>query len=102
MFGNRDGTFRAPMHIPAGFTENGQRGPGSLATGDFNGDGRMDLVVTSNYRPPDYYSYPQGLADVLLAVGDGSFRAPRTYWAYNRALGAAVVTDFNGDGFRTS
>jgi len=99
MFGNRDGTFRAPMHIPAGWTENGQRGPGSLATGDFNGDGRMDLVVTSNYGH-DYYSYPQGRADVLLAVGDGSFRAPRTYWAYNRALGAAVVTDFNGDGFQ--
>ena len=99
MFGNRDGTFRAPTHIPAGFTENGQRGPGSLATGDFNGDGRMDLVVTSNYGH-DYYSYPQGIADVLLAVGDGSFRAPRTYWAYNRALGAAVVTDFNGDGFQ--
>ena len=99
MFGNRDGTFRAPTHIPAGWTENGQRGPGSLATGDFNGDGRMDLVVTSNYGH-DYYSYPQGIADVLLAVGDGSFRAPRTYWAYNRALGAAVVTDFNGDGFQ--
>jgi hypothetical protein len=99
MFGNGDGTFRAPTHIPVGFSEHGQRGPGSLATGDFNGDGRMDLVVTSNYRP-DYYSYPQGLADVLLAVGDGSFRAPRTYWAYNRALGAAVVTDFNADGFQ--
>jgi len=96
MFGNRDGTFRAPMHIPAGWTEGGQRGPGSLATGDFNGDGRMDLVVTSNYGD----SYAQGHADVLLAVGDGSFRAPRTYWAYNRALGAAVVTDFNNDGFQ--
>jgi hypothetical protein len=98
MFGNRDGTFRAPMHIPVGWTENGQRGPGSLATGDFNGDGRMDLVVTSNYRPPDYYSYPWGRADVLLAVGDGSFRAPRTYWGIYRAFGSAVVTDFNGDG----
>src|SRR6185369_11087209 len=92
MFGNADGTFRAPAHIEFGWTHE------SLATGDFNGDGKMDLVLTSNYRPPDYYSYPQGLASVLLAVGDGSFLAPRTFWWPDRALGSAVVTDFNGDG----
>jgi hypothetical protein len=58
----------------------------------------MDLVVSSNYLAD--YGYPQGQLDVLLAIGDGSFATPRTFWTMDRALGSVVVTDFNGDGNR--
>ena len=95
MRGNGDGTFAAPDHVAVG-----QADTHSVATGDFNSDGTMDLVVSSNYRPDYYYGYPQGQLDVLLAIGDGSFAAPRTFWTMDRALGSVVVTDWNGDGNR--
>lgn len=91
--GNGDGTFAAPEPIAVGAPSTH-----SVATGDFNNDGKMDLVVGSNYLAD--YGYPQGQLDVLLAIGDGSFAAPRTYWMMDRALGSVVVTDWNGDGNR--
>lgn len=93
MLGNGNGTFAAPEPIAVG-AETAH----SVATGDFNNDGKMDLVVSSNYLAD--YGYPQGQLDVLLAIGDGSFAAPRTYWMMDRALGSVVVTDWNGDGNR--
>jgi hypothetical protein len=96
--GNGNGTFAAPEHVAVGYEDTH-----SVATGDFNNDGKMDLVVSSNFRPDygnGYYGYPQGKLDVLLAIGDGSFAAPRTFWTMDRALGSVVVTDLNGDGNR--
>jgi hypothetical protein len=59
----------------------------------------MDLAVSST-QPYNgsYFGYPQGKIDVLLAIGDGSFAAPRTFWTMDRALGSVVVADVNGDG----
>jgi len=93
MRGNGNGTFAAPDHVAVGAEVTH-----SVATGDFNNDGKMDLVVSSNYLPG--YGYPQGQLDVLLAIGDGSFATPRTFWMMDRALGSVVVADFNGDGNR--
>src|SRR5208282_5667077 len=66
--------------------------PASIATGDFNGDGNLDLVTTSNYP-----YYPGPLVSVLLGIGNGTFKS---YANYPTACCATAVAagDFNGDG----
>jgi uncharacterized protein (TIGR03437 family) len=72
----------AAANYPAGLN------PGSLAIGDFNGDGKADLTV-ANSRSNN--------VSVLLGNGNGTFQA-----AVNYAAGATprlvAVGDFNGDG----
>jgi hypothetical protein len=65
----------------------------SVAVGDFNGDGKPDIVATSN----DNYS--NGNVNVLLNNGDGSgtFGAAQAYAVGGFATSVAVG-DFNGDG----
>jgi hypothetical protein len=61
----------------------------SVAVGDFNGDGKSDLVVTTT----------AGTVNVLLNNGDGSgtFGATPAY-ALGGAATSVAVGDFNGDG----
>lgn len=63
----------------------------AVATGDFNGDGRLDLAVTTS----------SGF-DVLLQQADGSLAAPQGYsipGCYLPQDGAYLAAgDFNGDG----
>ena len=70
------------MHYATGDT------PSTVAEGDFNGDGRMDLV-TANYSTNNL--------SVLLGNGNGTFHN-----AVNYAVGtnpySVAVGDFNGDG----
>jgi hypothetical protein len=62
--------------------------PQSVATGDFNGDGKLDLVEAD---------YGSNTVSVLLGNGDGTFR-PRATYATGRSPIAVSVGDFNGDG----
>lgn len=75
--------FLAPVNFAAGVA------PTAIATGDFNGDGRQDIVtVNSGYA---------GLVSTLLGNGDGTFQSAvsSAAGAYPTQLG---VADFNGDG----
>lgn len=84
LLGYGDGTFRAPMSFGAGAN------PNRIAVADFNGDGKLSLVVATIQDPST------GLANVniLLTRGDGTFQPPvtvdQTYYTF-------VVVDFNGD-----
>jgi hypothetical protein len=109
LLGNGNGTFQAPVStvtdatsaLGFGLTGNGQS---SIATADFNGDGRLDLVVVNNkdLRQPfgrgSFISVPEpGAASVLLGNGNGTFQAPRNFAVGSEAMTVAVG-DFNGDG----
>jgi uncharacterized protein (TIGR03437 family) len=81
LLGNGDGTFQAAVNYGAGL------GPYSIAVGDFNGDGMVDLVTANN----------GGNVSVLLGNGDGTFQAAVNYGAGD-SLYSIAVGDFNGDG----
>ena len=59
----------------------------TIAVGDFNGDGRVDLAGAG-----------AGVVSVLLGDGDGTFQPPVNYAAGINDVTALVAGDFNGDG----
>src|SRR5579863_7841538 len=84
--GNGDGTFTATASLsPCSNVY-------SVATGDFNGDGKPDLVVGCQAQS----SGDVGVA-VMLGNGDGTFQPPITF---QTAAGPdfVAVGDFNADG----
>src|SRR5262249_29497411 len=69
LLGNGDGTFQAAHSYAASF------GPRSMAVGDFNGDGHLDLALAGyDYRGNS------GLS-IFLGNGDGTFQAGHSYAA---------------------
>jgi hypothetical protein len=77
--GNGDGTFKPPINSnTTSYNE-------FIAVGDFNNDGKMDIVVIEN----PYIS-------VLLGSGDGTFQPPNDNDSFVGAEWLAVA-DFNDD-----
>jgi len=70
-------------YTPAGSAVN-------VATGDFNGDGILDIVSTSDNIP--------GSVSVLLGTGDGTFAARPIISRAGSFPSAVTVGDFNHDG----
>jgi uncharacterized protein (TIGR03437 family) len=91
LLGKGDGTFQAPITFTGNDSGNGAYQ--SLIVGDFNGDGRPDVVVARNSG--SFFS--GGNLTVLLGNGDGTFTQGSTYPA-GLSPRSMAVADFNGDG----
>lgn len=81
------GSFAAPVHYPSGIQQ-----PSSLATGDFNGDGKVDVAIANGAIP---ISNPS-LA-IMLGNGTNGFGPPQTM-DLGLDLEGLVARDFTGDG----
>ena len=73
---------------PAQSFNSGVTIPASVATGDFNGDGYLDLVVANHLNS----------IAVFLGKGDGTFKQPTMYTTDFYVSGWVAVGDFNEDG----
>ena len=85
LLGDGTGHFGTPTKFNVGDD------PLSVATGDFNGDGSMDLVVANEGGFSDNVS-------VLLGNGMGSFGGATNFAVGGDQPTDVVVADFNGDG----
>src|ERR1700688_123946 len=90
LLGNGDGPFQPAQLVDAG------NNPIFLAAGDFNGDGKTDIVVSDLGALP---SGGNGNLTILLGNGDGTFQPPFTLSA-GVTPSAMALGDFNGDGKR--
>jgi len=89
LLGNGDGTFTTETESP---DAGGQ--PLFITTGDFNGDGIPDLVVSDMNS-----GYPElGNLTVLLGNGDGTFTPTAVSPQTGSIPYSVAVADFNGDG----
>jgi uncharacterized protein (TIGR03437 family) len=98
LLGNGDGTFGAAITTPD---------PGSLSgsietTGDFNGDGKLDLIAANAVFAGNgngTFQLPVFFGPVTQACGAAADPAIPTYVPCAYSTIAAAVADFNGDGF---
>jgi hypothetical protein len=84
--GNGDGTFATPSRIDVG-----KLVPTNLASGDFTGDGRTELVVAG------VGLYGQQNAEVLVPDAHGTLRAEPPIELGDFSSITVVTGDFNGD-----
>ena len=82
LLGNGDGTFQPAIDVSVAASP----AYAYVAVADFNGDGKLDLVLSNG----------NDIA-ILLGNGDGTFQTPVLY-PVGSNYGAVWVADFNGDG----
>jgi hypothetical protein len=84
--GRGHGTFGKPIVSP--LIDEGINNQDLVRTGDFNGDGKADLVIMDDYAAG---------FEVLLGKGDGTFQVPIDTTVVSNSM-TFEVGDFNGDG----
>jgi hypothetical protein len=109
LLGNGDGAFQPARlavyldqiqltyHVGGNWYETGSDRPSSVAVGDFNGDGKLDLAATSGaYSDSIVSSLDTNVVNVVLGHGDGTFG-----WGSGTSVsspGQLAVGDVNNDG----
>jgi Bacterial Ig-like domain (group 3)/FG-GAP-like repeat len=83
LLGNGDGTFQPAVAYDSGRTTL------SVAVGDVNADGKLDLLVVN---------FGQNTVGVLLGNGDGTFQPAVAYNSGGLNAVSVAVADVNGDG----
>jgi hypothetical protein len=81
LLGNGDGSFQPPASYSSFMNAN------FIGVGDFNGDGKPDLAVSSDFA---------SVVGIFLGNGDGSFQNGQNYSLPNPA--SLAIGDFNRDG----
>jgi Ca2+-binding RTX toxin-like protein len=87
LLGKGDGGFRSPKSYSVGAVG---VTPTGIATGDFNNDGKLDVVVSNVSRSAQNVS-------VLIGDGEGAFKSRMDLPTTGTAL-SVQTADFNGDG----
>jgi FG-GAP-like repeat/Cep192 domain 4/Abnormal spindle-like microcephaly-assoc'd, ASPM-SPD-2-Hydin len=86
LLGNGDGTFREPA-----ITSPTLHPASVMGIGDFNRDGKLDVVTAGVLGTASH-------VDVLLGNGDGSFTDGATYTIVDLGGNSLTVADFRGNG----
>jgi hypothetical protein len=95
LLGRGDGTFRAAVVYSSGDKRNVAQ-ISSVAVADVNGDGRPDLLLTTEYMGGNGNN--GGAVSVLLGNGDGTFQTAVEYASGGHETRGVAAGDVNGDG----
>ena len=93
LINNGNGTFTAGNSYSSGYSDSHAADiPYAVITGDFNGDGKLDLAV-ANYDQ----TYSTGTVKIFLGNGNGTFNAGNVYSWTNCSPISIAAADFNSD-----
>jgi hypothetical protein len=92
LLNNGNGTFQVPQTLVNSSPFVHPFDPNSLAVGDVNGDGKLDILVGTKDLG-NYYG-PSAAPTILLNDGQGNFTSTQPFWGNS----APALADLNGDG----
>jgi hypothetical protein len=93
LLGNGDGTFKETANYTSG-----SYGTDAVAVADLNGDGKVDIAVSSSCAGPRSSDCGAGNVSVFLGNGDGTFQSGTSLSTVGIGTGGVRVADVDGDG----
>lgn len=90
LLGNGDGTFQTATTY-----NSGGQGTQSVAVGDVNGDGKLDIVLANNCADNNCSN---GSVSILLGNGDATFQSAVSFSSGGVYATSVALTDLNADG----